>query len=93
MDCQAEVLSWIIPRRWSRPIPLDVHPASFATLPRLTLQAGLANAIPGAPIPIPLTGPTSPRGVSPLNDGKLVKKGSGKWKEKKKKGLQIRIDK
>ena len=32
----------------TRPIPIDLHPASFA-LPRLTLHAGLANALPGAP--------------------------------------------
>ncbi|ORX34354.1 hypothetical protein BD324DRAFT_143968 [Kockovaella imperatae] len=30
------------------PIPLELHPASFAALPKLTLQAGLANALPVA---------------------------------------------
>jgi len=77
-----------------RPIPIEVHPASFAALPKLTLQAGLANVMPGAPTsfdepePMIVETPTGPK-----RGHKLTKtKGNGKWRDRKKLGLKIRTD-
>jgi len=62
-----------------RPIPIEVHHASFAALPKLTLQAGLANAMPGASTfcddpPLATASPTTDRGSKIQKRDKIKKR-------------------
>jgi hypothetical protein len=67
-----------------RPIPIDVHPSTFAALPKLTLQAGLANVLPGV---------HHPEEDSTMQDQPFKGRVKAKsWKGRRKAGLRIRTD-
>jgi hypothetical protein len=70
---------------YTRPIPLEVHHASFAALPKLTLQAGLANALPGT---LSYTEPHTQSKRLQAESAVLIKH----RKDRKKAGLKIRVD-
>ncbi|RSH90226.1 hypothetical protein EHS25_001560 [Saitozyma podzolica] len=89
------------------PIPIEVHHGAFTALPKLTLQAGLAQSImPGtlghyhpnhdlraAPDDFrpPPTGALSPKRVdAPVTS--RPNRPKGRWRERKKAGLTVRVD-
>ena len=82
-----------------RPIPLEVHPAAFAALPKLTLQAGLANAMPGAPTSYDDTALEATAdsavltAIEPATSKRTLGRGKkGRWGERKKFGLWIHVE-
>jgi hypothetical protein len=91
----------------TRPIPIEVHHSAFTALPKLTLQAGLAQSImPGklghyhpnhglraAPDDFrpPPTGALSPKRVDAPVTSR-PNRPKGRWRERKKAGLTVRVD-
>lgn len=94
----------------TRPIPIEVHHGAFTALPKLTLQAGLAQSImpgtlghfhpnqdlraaPAAPDDFrpPPTGALSPKRVEAPATTRQ-NRAKGRWRERKKAGLTVRVD-